>query len=544
MFSTNNAKLATVQFQASSAAPKPPGLPRLSDATPLQAPNIPRHNSHTLADHEEFEHLPGNPQSPASSKAPQLPPVSDLAYAGMDQSPPTGQPRKFSAVSAEILPPRKSSVVWNAPTNDVELSIPDYEFEQQRQMDAEREPAERASSMSDPSSTSPRSSLGPAPPVSSTPPPTQPQPGWQPLRVTNDVGGLSLHDGPAPRGTTLSDGPPRGTTLSDGPVRGTTLSDGPPRSHDGSVDSMTLALNRDAFTPLGESFMSGDDLQPPQRPTSGGSGYYTAEEDRNATSIQSRMAPAISLPADHPMSSEMATPTQVTANLPPEMRSTLPRPASGYIPPVAPPVANLGESEEFSAPVSVEREGYYNNSYNSRVSSSTFNVPRDVRASGGTFLSNASVPDSINSDMSHPRDSFQTLDSRPRDSYQTFHTRHSSDGEDAVVVTIPAEPMPLRSATPTMVTTNGGVPRTPSGPTVGVMSGDGSGRPTISAAAFRRGARRRSMTEDSDTHSSFGHLPEIDTARGPRRLPSPPAASELRRIPNSPPPGYEQDSLR
>lgn len=507
--------------------------------------------------------------------------VTDLAYDGMDEySQPAQPPRKYSA---DELPARDSSVVWQSPNEDHDEH--GYEYEQQRQMEIEqreREQAERDQAQASANAATP------TPPAPHIPAPLDSQPGWEPLRASGSFGGTTLRDGPA------------GVSL-----------------HDGNEPSPTLALNREAFAPLSDSFLDTNerhDRQLPQPPQ--GSGYHAGEESRPSTIVGPPLAPTAMIPAEIPRLSASpavtdhdVTPTQSTGDLPAvaiededgvgrftkgstaPLRLSRGRPISGYIPPVSPPAVNHGETEEFGDPASMnERDPYHDSS---RISSSTFatRLPgvgegfpaspqyspeldsdrlRPERDSRATYLTTQSD--------NNPRASYLTTASHdnPRDSYMTYRTDASSN-EDAVVVTIPAEHS-FRTATPTMTPANGALalatasaqstPPAPSIPSVSATTPSTTSGPTISAAAFRRGARpgRRISADDSYSEngslrhsqssqasadpSSFGHAPIPEVASGgPQRLPQigtdmPPNAQQQQQPYPDSPPGYDDQSLR
>lgn len=406
--------------------------------------------------------------------------------------------------------------MWQGPT-DEQLNTHDYEYEQQRQMDE----AAAATAAAEASGAAHN-------------------PGWQPLRV-------SQHERSA-----------TGTSLSDGPIQ----------SHQSRPP---LGLNEDAFEPLSsDSWLAPADPHA-QRPHSSNSGYFTPDEDQGNNPRKA------SVPSDVRESIQVTTPP-ILQNSPPQsppsaiippiptvsfedpshetshetprgMASTLPA-AGGYVPPLAPPMLSPN-SEHFDRSVSNEHESFYApDTNNPRISTSTFNVPhevpRDVRDS---------MPASVNSG----RDSFATY----RESYATFNPRDSvqSAVDDAVVVTIPAEP--LRTATPTLHTRMQSSHQSQdSNASIATIQGAGTSNggagPTISAAAFRRTNRRErpSVSHDSmsdDGSGSFGHDAAGGAAAGgPRRLPQAPSSGTDSPVTSSfiteqhgyenPPPSYDDDT--
>ncbi|WWD19293.1 hypothetical protein CI109_103751 [Kwoniella shandongensis] len=149
--------LSTVQFHAASNNPKPPGLPQPPFAAALQAPSLPS----SIAAAEEFANYPGNVASPEAegkgrgdytldhsdpyggihnpynSGPPQLP-----AHRYSDFGGTRGEPGEvmFSGPSDDHHPPTAAAADM-ARTESPRITDPaaehDYEYEQQKQMDAE-----------------------------------------------------------------------------------------------------------------------------------------------------------------------------------------------------------------------------------------------------------------------------------------------------------------------------------------------------------------------------------------------------------------------
>ncbi|EIW68385.1 hypothetical protein TREMEDRAFT_74265 [Tremella mesenterica DSM 1558] len=145
-----NKCLATVEFHASNASPKPPGLPQPVSMLPLTAPNLPRLSGDRISAAEEFAHYPGNAVSPeskptsrdymnASYPNPSDPYNSDPSqsqsniydeFGGM-RPPPTGILNAGGSGSG-------AHVVWQGPTEEaLNVNEHDYERVQQREMDQE-----------------------------------------------------------------------------------------------------------------------------------------------------------------------------------------------------------------------------------------------------------------------------------------------------------------------------------------------------------------------------------------------------------------------
>lgn len=196
--------LSQVQFHAASAAPKPPGLPGIHNS-PLTAaaPGNGPVPEQSIAQREEYgDYVPGTGTGASSPHAPSSPPRIP-AIAGL------GEHRESEADEYGATTTAPAGTVWKGPSDDaLEHS---YEYEQQRQLDAAAQQAQEQTS-----------SIAPTPygaPIAERFATTnidateaeetaQPTPGWEPLRVSNrDSTGASvtsgpryaLHDGPVPR---------------------------------------------------------------------------------------------------------------------------------------------------------------------------------------------------------------------------------------------------------------------------------------------------------------------------------------------------------
>ncbi|RSH85634.1 hypothetical protein EHS25_003774 [Saitozyma podzolica] len=142
--------LSTVQFQAASNAPKPPGLPQHIPPEPLRTPQLPDANHPSVLAAEEYANYPGNLASPVGAGAG----VSEKGKArdsSLDENPYGGlahntsfrrQPdenhvyREYGGV--RDVSSTGHQVMWQGPTEDAVNQIPTdhaYEYEQQREMD-------------------------------------------------------------------------------------------------------------------------------------------------------------------------------------------------------------------------------------------------------------------------------------------------------------------------------------------------------------------------------------------------------------------------
>jgi hypothetical protein len=365
----------------------------------------------------------------------------------------------YDAAARDYPQPVGSDVVW---AHD---NTHDYEYEQQRHIDAERE---RENATQSPAPLAEERSLhsnrippAPLPEESAAPPSPPAQRGWEPLKLTSSVAGTSLHDGPA----RTYESPPQEQAqyIPD-------QAQPPQPQHQYSTDSYANdAYAADAYA--ADAYATDAYANDPYPADAYAADSYAAE---TYAGTEYHGQPAS---IDDP-NYEAQTPTQRYSDLPAPRLPGSPasgrnsRRSSGYIPPMAPPAAVYAGVEEYAEDADT----------GARLSSNTFNAQQDTT-----------------------RDSYATYDSYPPDSYATFASRRSSDGEEAVVVTIPAEP---RTATPTSTsaaTAAALYPVPSNGLHATASAGSGSSGPTMSAAAFRgaRRARPSFMSEhDDSTHSA------------------------------------------
>lgn len=252
--------LGTVQFHAASSNPKPPGLPEPGFAAPLRTPSIP-HDEHSIAVANEYADYPANAPTSPESKGKQRETYSvDVAepYDGIEQNPyasktTNGQQHIYSEFGGT------RQVMFQDSNNDhpsaSELAIPpapgpsgtehgeekghDYEYEQQKQMDAEdawkkleaeeaawksQETAETLPNPHSPTETIP--AAVPAPVAQESGDMYAP---WQPLNLKkeNNIESptTTLHDAPTPVAPAPSFAPiPLGEPTNHAPVQTEVLS--------------------------------------------------------------------------------------------------------------------------------------------------------------------------------------------------------------------------------------------------------------------------------------------------------------------------------
>ncbi|KAK8854570.1 hypothetical protein IAR55_003309 [Kwoniella newhampshirensis] len=146
--------LSTVQFHAASNNPKPPGLPQPPFAAALQPPSLPS----SIAAAEEFAHYPGNVASPeAKGRERDFALDTSNPYGGISNAYASGPPQlpvhRYSDFGGTRGEP--GEVVFSGPSDDQHAhpappltrvdspQVPtppvehDYEYEQQKQIDAD-----------------------------------------------------------------------------------------------------------------------------------------------------------------------------------------------------------------------------------------------------------------------------------------------------------------------------------------------------------------------------------------------------------------------
>lgn len=550
-------QLATVQFHAASAAPKPPGLPAMVDSGSLRTPSIPRQDSiphpgglHTVQDHEEYGEYPKSVGT-RDSLPPQLPALGNrygsLSSDGADQ-------HNVRTTFGEFGTMRQSSssetpagtMVWKADSDQGhDLESHDYEYIQQREMDAAKEreaghhrvPSGTASSDQAVTPTAPVSTIDEADNESEgheTELAHQQQPadsnrvsaGWQPLKVE--------------RGETTAQGN-RGHALYDGP--GYTLpaiGDSEPFGHEFLQSGEENLDNRQEQENASFQSAEDSDLAPPVMPgtrlpgpTDDGEFSTPLSSPPLANvSAQPQVYDGIAPADDEDESPSRSYAPAATTTSPPQQREydysdepaavvNIPaekpeRPLARYIPSVPPPAPS--ELDVYDHPASV-RESYASH------------YPRDPRDS---FAPSFATRDSLR-DSSLPPGAFGV-----RDSYARTSNGSIGQGEvhEASVVNIPSTTTGFTINPPTSAS--------------GVMS----------AAAFRRGAKPRGAQSvdslGSDPTSPGLPMSPTDPTppRGPRRLPVPPtqaagvpttpsprSSDEMRHVSGGapPPPPYESN---
>ncbi|BEJ15801.1 hypothetical protein CspHIS471_0504060 [Cutaneotrichosporon sp. HIS471] len=531
--------LATVQFHAASAAPKPPGLPVMADSGSLRAPSFGRQDSaprpttlHTAGGHEEYGGYPTDRK--ASGGPPQLPAIGETSYddhrstysefggrlASNVDTPPGTVVRKAAdspnldvhdyewQQQMEMDAQRAQEQAASAPTDTIvrdnsrEPETHDYEWQQQMEMDAERarqEAAAPAVSAADTISTQTQV-RGPDEAEAESDHGTelahnQPLAGWQPLKVESSGGtrGTTLHDGPSYQ---LRDGP--GYTLPSighEPFSSDFLSTGeenrdvrPGSNNSGYYSSETTmppppgirqSEDGEFSTPLSSPPPPAHLSSPPPPHVSEPSAYdgiaHPDEDTSPALAYASRMPPA-SPPSKYNYSDEPAM-----VDIPGDRGRSTPtqHPLAQYIPSVPPPAPS--DLDRHNHPASV-RESF------------TSQYPRDPRDSfAPSFMTRESMPPG----------SFGV-----RDAYARTSNGSIGDVSEASVVNIPAQSTPFTVQVPTTA--------------AGVMS----------AAAFRRAAKPRNSGIDFD----------VPTSPVQRPLPAPPtnAPTQVPGAPHTPsPPPYD-----
>ncbi|CAK9782025.1 hypothetical protein CC85DRAFT_330599 [Cutaneotrichosporon oleaginosum] len=514
--------LATVQFHAASAAPKPPGLPVMSDSGSLRAPTFGRHDSgprpntlHTVADHEAYGDYPAERERKASglreSMPPQLPAIGETSYDTRSTYSEFGATRPISNVGSNTAgsnaPTPQGTVLWKG-GDSPELETHDYEWQQQKEMDAARA-REQAAPSAVPSSDimTPRENARTLDEVDAGSDHgtelAHAQPAWQPLKTNSSENkrGSLQHEGPKYQ---LHDGPKY--QLHDGP--GYTL---PAIGHE----------------PFSSEFLSTGEENRDNRPGSNNSGYYSAE-----TALPP--PPGMRQSEDGEFSTPLSSPPPLNASSPPPPHLSAPSaydgiahpdedtsPALAYaakLPSASPPSKydysdEPAEVGERSAPVQQRPLAQYIPS-----------VPPPAPSDLDRHDHPASVRESYTSQYPRdPRDSFapsfMTRDSMPpgafsvRDTYARTSNGSIGDVNEASVVNIPAQSTPFTVQVPQSA--------------AGVMS----------AAAFRRAAKPRHSGVDFDTPT---------TPTGARRLPQPPtqAPTQVPGVPSSPSPRSSMEDRR
>ncbi|GMK55888.1 hypothetical protein CspeluHIS016_0209440 [Cutaneotrichosporon spelunceum] len=493
--------LATVQFHAASAAPKPPGLPAMADSGSLRAPSFGRLDSatrpstmHTVSDHEGYS---GYPADRKATGPPQLPAIGEASYDGHRS---TYSEFGLSATSGISTPP---GTVVRKNADSPELETHDYEWQQQMELDAERARQQQsAADAAAPSDSMATQTLARGADVAEDGSDhgtelahSQPQAGWQPLKVESSSGtwGTTLHDGPSYQ---LHDGP--GYTL-------------PSIGHE---------------PPFSSSFLSTGEENRDMRPGSDNSGFYSTEDMlppppiRHSEDVEFSTPPSTPPPQAHPSESnpydgiadqgeDTGPAIAYTSRFPPtsppvhydysdepsvvsipadnertERTTPTPRPLAQYIPSVPPPAPS--DLDPHDHPASV-RESF------------TSQYPRDPRDSfAPSFTTRESMPPGM----------FGV-----RDTYARTSNGSIGDVNEASVVNIPTQSTPFTVQMPSSAT--------------GMMN----------AAAFRRAAKPRNSGIDF----------EVPTSPGQRPLPVPPshAPTQVPGVPSTPsPPPYAEGGLR